>query len=102
MSTSAKLPGVAGVHGGDDLGNTPFDKAPSSLSQYDNGYLAVRKVLLVADVFVCRHQNLEPCGLGLAEQFAVLQFFPPTGASLRNRVVVDQIPRKSARGAVVE
>jgi peptidoglycan/LPS O-acetylase OafA/YrhL len=38
----------------------------------------------------------------LAEQFAVLQFFPPTGAGLRDRVMVDQMAGKSARGAVVE
>jgi hypothetical protein len=31
-----------GVHGGDDLSHAPLDEAPSSLSQYDNGYVAAR------------------------------------------------------------
>jgi hypothetical protein len=55
--------------------------------------------LLVAEIFVCRHQNLEPWALGIAGRFAILQFFPPTGAGLRDGVMIDQITSKSARGA---
>jgi hypothetical protein len=85
-----------------DLGNAGLDKCPASLSEHDDRNLAACKVLLIAEILVRRHQHFKACGFGLVQEVAIVQFFPPSGAGFRHRVVVDQIAGECARGAVVE
>ena len=77
------MPG-ASVHGGGNLRRVPLDNAPPALSQDDDSYLATRKALLITEIFIGCHQDFKPCGLGHSQRFAVLQFIPTTGASLRS------------------
>jgi len=86
-----KTAGCRRVHCRNDLRHVPLHNAPAPQSQYDDGYLAARKVLLITKIFVRRHQNVKPCGLGQRKQFAVFQFFPPRRTGFRYRVMVDQI-----------
>ena len=85
------------VHGGDDLRHIPLHDAPAALSQYDDGYLAARKVLLITRFLSVVTKTSNPAA-SASKQFAVFQFFPPTRTGFRDRVMVDQITRKSARG----
>ena len=65
------------VNGCDNPRNVGPDQAPSALTQDHNRNLAALEVLLVAEILVGCHENLEPCGLGLSQQVSVFQFFPP-------------------------
>jgi len=90
------------VHRRNHLRHVRLDECPAALPEHDNGNLAARQILLIAEVLVGRHEHVKACGFSLVKQFSIRQFISSTGARFRHRVVVDQIAGKSARGTVVK
>jgi hypothetical protein len=65
-----------GVDCGNNLRHMRFDDGPAPFAQNDNRDLAAGKVLLIADIAVRGNDDLEPCGFGYSQKFAVSQSVP--------------------------
>jgi len=82
------------VHCRNNLRHIGMDECPTALSEYDNRNLAARKVLLITEILVGRHQHFKPRGLSPVQKFPVSQFFPPPRPRFRDRVAIDQMAGK--------
>jgi hypothetical protein len=92
-------------HGGNDLGHMGLNQAPPALTQNHNRDFSDQEILLIAQIFVRRHQHVKtskPAASAALSSSPFFQFVPATGAGFRNGVVVDQVAGKGARGTVIK
>jgi hypothetical protein len=79
-----------------------LDERPSALSENNNGDSATCQILLIAEIFVGGHEDIEPCGLRLVQEITITQFLPAAGAGFGYGVVADEVASQSARCSVIE
>ena len=68
-------------NGCSDLGQLLPNQRPAALAQDDDGDHAFRQVLLVANIAICRQQNVEACRFCSPQQVAIRQPVPTTVSS---------------------
>ena len=93
--------GYGCLDGGNDAGCDQLHHRPLRMLQHYQGQLAAFKILLMADIVVSGHHEVEPGSLGSFDQCAVGEFFP----AMRPRffdTVTDQESRQTPWRAIVK
>jgi len=96
-----KATGCRGIHGGQNPFCVAAQNRPLLIAEHHKRDCPSCQILLIAQVFVGRQQNIEARGLRRRDQFAIRRPFPSTFKGFDNDVAGEGVPKRS-RCAVVK